>query len=65
MKPSAVFGFGVGHMASFATAGSFRRAVDTEGFQLYGYGAGVGGLTLFYAGGRPLTIFFFPLDLND
>ncbi|CAH0024896.1 unnamed protein product [Clonostachys rhizophaga] len=52
MKPSAVFGFGVGHMASFATAGSFRRAVDTEGFQLYGYGAGVGGLTLFYAGGN-------------
>ncbi|CAG9981105.1 unnamed protein product [Clonostachys byssicola] len=51
MKPSAVFGLGVGHMASFATAGSFRRAVDSDGFQLYGYGAGVGGLTLFYAGG--------------
>uniref|UniRef100_A0A8H7K282 Uncharacterized protein n=1 Tax=Bionectria ochroleuca TaxID=29856 RepID=A0A8H7K282_BIOOC len=52
MKPSTVFGFGVCHMASLATAGSFRRAVDTEGFQLYGYGAGVGGLTLFYAGGN-------------
>ncbi|CAH0052331.1 unnamed protein product [Clonostachys solani] len=52
MKPSAAFAFNIGHMASFAAAGSFRRAVDTEGFQLYGYGAGVGGLTLFYAGGN-------------
>jgi hypothetical protein len=44
-------------MASLVTAGSFRRAVDTEGFQLYGYGAGVGGLTLFYADGRLLVVF--------
>ncbi|VUC35898.1 unnamed protein product [Clonostachys rosea] len=52
MKISAAFGFNVGLMASSATAGSFRRADDTEGFQLYGYGAGVGGLTLFYSGGN-------------